>query len=371
MKHWKISKFSVLITTLISTFIFSSVVADENSGLEIVGGVGKYYYEPSSLDDASMIVLGVGYRFDNNWQVELIRGDPDTHTNPGNMDIDVDWTALRALYHFNHRGSWSPYVSAGMDAMDVFSGETQAVIGLGLKVKMSDSFFWRLEGNYHSKEGESSILALLGYQFGGSKPVVVKPKDSDGDGVMDNTDACPRTPAGDTVDDTGCTVKVVVVTEKDSDNDGVIDKLDKCPNTPANALVDSDGCQKELSKTVSVNLKINFDTNKDTVKAEYYSEVERVANFMTQYAGTAVVIEGHTDSMGKATYNEELSSRRAKSVANLLVEKYAISAGRVESQGFGETKPVADNNTAEGRSENRRVVAVIKQNISEKQWKAN
>ncbi|MCP4414110.1 MAG: OmpA family protein [Gammaproteobacteria bacterium] len=369
MKHWRITKLSVLITTLITTFIFSSVVADERSGLEIVGGAGKYYYNTLSLDNASMKALGIGYRFDNNWQVELIKGDPDTYTIPGNMAINVDWTALRALYYFD-QDSWSPYVSVGMDAMDVFSGETQAVIGLGVKVKMSDRTFWRLEGNYHSNEGENSILALLGYEFGGTKPAVVKPKDSDGDGVMDNTDACPRTPAGDTVDDIGCTSKVVV-TENDSDNDGVIDKLDKCPNTPANALVNSDGCQKELSKTVSVHLKINFDTNKDTVKAEYYSEVERVANFMTQYASTSVVIEGHSDSIGKATYNEKLSSRRAKSVANLLIGKYAITAGRVASQGFGETKPITDNNTAEGRSKNRRVVAVIKQNVTEKQWKTN
>ncbi len=238
-------------------------------------------------------------------------------------------------------------------------------------VNMTDNFFWRLEGNYHSEEGEKSILALLGYRFGDTTPTVIQPKDSDGDGVMDNTDACPRTPAGEAVDDTGCTITVPVVAEKDSDNDGVIDKLDKCPNTPASALVDSDGCQKVLSKTESVNLKINFDTNKDIVKAEYYSEVEQIAKFMTQYAGTVVVIEGHSDSVGKASYNEDLSSRRATSVANLLIEKYGVAARRVASQGFGETKPVADNNTAEGRSENRRVVAVIKQKVREKQWKDN
>jgi len=367
MKHKTKLNLSVLLTTLLSAFMFSSVVADEDkSGLELVGGIGKYYYDASNLDDGDMVVLGIGYRFDSNWQIELIRGNPDTTTSPGNASIDVDWTALRGLYLFDNGNSFTPYISAGIDSMDVYSGETQGVLGLGLKVNVTDNFFWRLEGNYHTEEGENSILALLGYHFGGSTPAPAKPKDSDGDGVMDNTDACPRTPAGDKVDHTGCTV--VAIPDKDSDNDGVIDKMDKCPNTPANALVNADGCQKELTKTVSVDLKINFDTNKDVVKAEDFSEVERVAKFMMQYAGTAVVIGGHTDSVGKASYNEDLSSRRAKSVANLLIEKYGIAANRVESNGFGETQPIADNNTAEGRSENRRVVAIIKQQVKEKQW---
>jgi len=190
------------------------------------------------------------------------------------------------------------------------------------------------------------------------------PKDSDGDGVFDNIDACPDSPRGSVVDAAGCVVKVDV----DSDNDGVVDHLDKCPNTPAKALVDSDGCQKELLKEVSVDLQINFDSNKDIIKAEYLSEIETVAEFMTQYAGTSVVIEGHTDSQGKATYNLALSEKRAAAVAKILNEKFTIAASRVTARGYGEERPIADNSTAEGRLANRRVVAIIKQKVKEKQW---
>jgi len=368
----KYTKIALVAMVFFSTFLFKTTYADENeSGFEIVGGVGEYFYDSSLLDNAAMTVLGVGYRYNKNWQVELVRGDPDTILSPGDGDIDVDWTALRGLYYFNHSENYTPYVSAGIDGMDVFGGEYQAVVGLGVKLKITDRLFWRLEGNVHSNDGEVSLLALLGYRFGSSSYTAAKPKDTDGDGVMDNTDACPRTPRGDKVDDTGCTIKAEIVADIDSDADGVVDRLDKCPNTPANALVDSDGCQRELSKEVSVDLQINFDSNKDVVKTEYYSEIEAVAKFMTQYAGTAVIIEGHTDSQGKASYNEVLSSRRAEAVAKILIEQYAIAASRVESKGFGETLPIADNNTADGRLANRRVVAVIKQQVNEKQWKDN
>jgi len=356
----------------LTTSFLNTLFADENdSGFEIVGGVGEYFYDNPQLNNAAMTVLGFSYRYNKNWQVELVRGDPDTNLDPGNGDVDVDWTALRGLYYFNHNENYTPYVTAGIDSMDVFSGKYQTVVGLGVKLKVTEKLFWRLEGNYHSNEGEATLLALLGYRFGNAGYTATKPKDSDGDGVMDNIDACPRTPEGDKVDDTGCTIKVEITADIDSDKDGVVDELDKCPNTPTNALVDSDGCQRELLKEVSVNLQINFDSNKDIVKTEYYSEIASVAKFMSQYAGTAVIIEGHADSQGKASYNVGLSSRRAEAVAKILIEKYAIAASRVESQGFGETRPVADNNTADGRLANRRVVAIIKQQIKEKQWQDN
>ncbi len=369
MKHKSI----IIITSILfSVLLVNTSNADENdSGFELVAGLGEYFYDSPFLDNAAMTVFGVGYKYNKNWQVELIRGNPDTNLSPGNGDIDVDWTALRGLYYFDQNGFSQPYISAGVDGMDVFSGEYQAVLGLGIKMKITNNLFWRLEGNYHSDEGETSLIALLGYSFGGSGNTVEKPKDSDGDGVLDNIDACPRTPSGDKVDATGCTVKAEVVPDKDSDADGVVDRLDKCPNTPRNALVDSNGCQKQLLKEVSVNLEINFDSNKDIVKSEYYPEIEAVAKFMIQYAGTSVVVEGHTDSQGKASYNEALSAKRAMAVAKLLVDKYGITTSRVKSQGFGENNPVADNNTAEGRKANRRVVAVIKQKVEEKQWRGN
>ena len=346
---------------------FTSLVADENeSGFEFAAGVGEYFFDDSRLEDAAMGILNIGYLFDKNWQVEFMYGNPDTTYKPANSDIDTDFSVLRGLYYFNQSEYFNPYVSAGIAATDIYEREDQVLVGLGIKMKISDNLFWRLEGNYHADEGDTSLIAMLGYKFGGSSYTPpAKPKDSDGDGVFDNVDVCPNSPAGTTVDDTGCAIK----TDLDTDMDGVFDHLDKCPNTPAKALVDADGCQKELQKEVSVNLQINFDSDKALVKPEYFAEIEAVAKFMSEYAGTSVVIEGHTDSRGKAAHNQGLSTRRAEAVAQVLTEQLAIAASRVEAKGLGEDNPIADNETAEGRLANRRVVAVIKQQVKEKQWK--
>jgi OOP family OmpA-OmpF porin len=190
-----------------------------------------------------------------------------------------------------------------------------------------------------------------------------KPGDADMDGVPDNIDVCPKTAPGTKVDERGC-----MIMEKDSDGDGVLDSADQCPNTPAGALIDMNGCQKELEKEVSVELKINFANDSDVITAQYNAELQRVADFMRQYAGTQVQIEGHTDSVGRAAYNQALSERRAQSVAKALTERFGIDASRISSVGYGETRPVADNDTADGRLANRRVVAVINERVKEKQW---
>ncbi len=359
-----------LLALLICSLIISTTNADDqDQGLELGLGFGGYFYGDSNLDDASMTVFSLGYRFDDRWSAEIIRGNPDTNLLSGNQDIDVDWTAVRGLYNIGIGDKITTYLSAGVDANDVFSGENQVVIGLGIKGNFSNNFFWRLEGNIHTSESDYSAIAMLGYRFGGKAYTAPKIADSDSDGVLDNVDACPRTPAGDTVDHTGCTVQAVVSQPIDSDMDGVFDADDQCPNTPAKALVDNTGCQKELMKEVSVNLQIHFDSDQAVVKTLYFSEIKRVATFMISYPGTAVIIEGHTDSQGKAAHNQALSSRRADSVAKVLMEEFGIHASRIESVGHGEEKPIADNGSAKGRSVNRRVVALIKQEVSQKQWK--
>ncbi len=346
---------------------FTSLAADENeSGFEFAAGVGVYYLDDYRLKNAAMGVLNIGYRFDKNWQVEFMYGNPDTTYRPTNSDIDTDFSVLRGLYYFEQSEYFEPYVSAGIAATDIYEREDQVIAGLGIKMKLTDNLFWRIEGNFNPAESDSSLIVMLGYKFGGSSYIPpAKPKDSDGDGVYDNVDVCPNSPAGTIVDDTGCAIKI----DLDTDMDGVFDHLDKCPNTPAKALVDASGCQKELEKEVSIKIHINFDSNKAVVKPKYFSEIEAVAKFMSEYAGTSVVIEGHTDSRGTAAHNQGLSIKRAEAVAQMLTKQFSIAASRVEAKGLGEDNPIADNETAEGRLANRRVVAVIKQQLKERQWK--
>lgn len=167
------------------------------------------------------------------------------------------------------------------------------------------------------------------------------PLDSDNDGVPDYRDQCPGTPAGVAVDAKGCPL--------DSDNDGVPDYRDQCPNTPAGAEVNALGCPESL---VLEGVNFEFDSAKLTRQAEY--ELDDVAEKLVNNPKVRVRIEGHTDSVGSAQYNKDLSQRRAESVASYL-QSSGVQQNRTKSVGFGEERPVATNDTDAGRAENRRV----------------
>lgn len=183
------------------------------------------------------------------------------------------------------------------------------------------------------------------------------PLDSDGDGVFDGLDRCPDTPAGATVDQNGCPM--------DSDGDGVLDGLDRCPNTPRGTEVDEYGCplpEPEPVVPVVFTLsgsqgEVTFGFDSAVLTAGGQSALREIGSTLVQAQNLDVVaIEGHTDSVGADAYNMELSRRRAEAVRDFLVANFAQLAGtRFTVQGFGETRPVASNDTEEGRAANRRV----------------
>ena len=173
------------------------------------------------------------------------------------------------------------------------------------------------------------------------------PNDSDGDGVSDDMDECPGTPAGQPVDAKGC--------ELDDDGDGVINRLDECPGTPAGTPVDSKGCELKGDYTLK---GVNFESNSDRLLAGASAVLDDVAETLLKYPEIKVEVQGHTDSDGAAAYNEGLSSRRAQTVRDYLASK-GVASGRMTVRGYGETQPVADNTTATGKAENRRVVLRI------------
>jgi len=167
------------------------------------------------------------------------------------------------------------------------------------------------------------------------------PLDSDGDGVADYRDQCPGTPAGVSVNADGCPV--------DSDNDGVPDYRDQCPGTPAGVAVNSLGCPEAL-----VLEGVNFEFDSAQLTPEAQQELRVVAERLVNNPNVRVSIEGHTDSRGSADYNKRLSQSRAESVAAYL-NQLGVSANRMMAIGYGEERPVASNDTAAGRAENRRV----------------
>ena len=107
---------------------------------------------------------------------------------------------------------------------------------------------------------------------------------------------------------------------------------------------------------LAITLKgdVSFDTGSDQVKSGLYSELDRIAKVMVDYPQTKIIVEGHTDSVGKESSNMNLSRRRAESVKTLLVQR-GVGASRVQVVAFGESQPISDNGTAAGRQKNRRV----------------
>ena len=134
----------------------------------------------------------------------------------------------------------------------------------------------------------------------------------------------------------------------------------------AGGIVNADGvCVKQTLKTERVTLNVQFELNSDKVRADYVSEVKKLADFMSTYPTASVVIEGHTDASGSDIYNQQLSQRRVNEVARLMSDDYGIEASRISAIGYGETQPIAANDTAENRAKNRRVVASIRVELEE------
>lgn len=130
----------------------------------------------------------------------------------------------------------------------------------------------------------------------------------------------------------------------------MVDASDRCPATPAGDRVDTVGC------SLTIRLEVLFATNSATINPSSYPELDRAVTFLRETSPSATgVIEGHTDSQGADAYNLDLSQRRANAVLKYLVDK-GVPASRLTAQGLGESQPVADNATADGRAQNRRVV---------------
>ena len=169
--------------------------------------------------------------------------------------------------------------------------------------------------------------------------------DTDGDGIQDSEDACPN--AKGTAQFNGC---------PDTDGDGLIDKNDKCPTVAGPSS--NNGCPEikaEVRQLFERALQgVQFETGKSAIKKESFAILTNVVRVMTENPSYKLYIAGHTDNVGNAEKNLQLSKDRAAAVEKFLESK-GIATERVRSEGFGQTAPVADNATKEGKAKNRRV----------------
>lgn len=198
--------------------------------------------------------------------------------------------------------------------------------------------------------------------------------DADGDGIADNKDACPQTAGiaalngcpdadGDGIKDGDdkCPQEAGPAANggcpwPDTDGDGVLDKDDMCPQVVG--TVANNGCPEvtqEVQEQLNTYAKtILFDTNRSTIKEQSEPVLRDIVAILAKYPNAKFTIEGHTDSVGRASTNQTLSEKRANAVKDYLTTN-GVNSGRLAAIGYGEDKPIASNKTRAGRSQNRRV----------------
>lgn len=346
---------------------------------EVHIGATRHMFD-SELEDTTSGDLGLGLNLGERWGVELTVSEFDARADDSS-EIEGAHYRLDGLYHFADRNQRArPYFAFGVGDRELSGpsypndkNDTLVNAGVGMKIQIEEGFLWRTDlrmfNNVDEEETSLGVSTGFTFSFGGqprpassSTPVSDSaPADSDNDGVVDSRDQCPDTPDGVRVDARGCAL--------DSDSDGVPDHRDDCPNTARQYKVDEQGCPIELTESVSIEMDVQFALNSAEVREQYISEVQRVADFMHQFDKTRVTVEGHTDSTGAASYNQQLSQQRAEAVRELLIERFDLSADRVRAVGYGEERPTASNDTDEGRKQNRRVVGEISAEVTRPETK--
>ncbi len=380
-------------------------------------GVGQSFVDPDpetnntgyKVDDDTDFggKIFLGYDLMDFWSIEGFYADLGSAAliHPTKTDGDIDYKAygLETLLHFpNTKPGFSGFLKLGVGKVKTDSStipfedveDSQLFGGLGLEYQFESTVSLRGEYQYFDEDAQLVTLNIL-KRFGGEEPAPVvepepEPVDTDGDGVIDEKDKCPGTPAGTRVDIDGCAIdsdndgivdsrdkcpntpagvrvdasgcQFVVEVEIDSDSDGVIDKHDRCPDTPEGTRVNANGCpfveQRVIDKFTGVLEGVNFHTNSARLTGEAMSILNGVAEELKAHPEVNVIIVGHTDNVGSAVHNKQLSLERAKSVARYLVSR-GVERGRLKYAGRGEEEPIASNATAAGRAKNRRVEFIV------------
>ncbi|WP_368029475.1 OmpA family protein [Arcobacter sp. s6] len=332
---------------LLSTIACATMMLAANSDYkyEITPMIGGALTEGNSGLDRNYMNggLALGFNLQDSMidQVELgfLRSTEDVDFTGGARDTGISRVFTNLVKEYDLNSAISLYALAGV-GVEVFDDEANGNedspfgnYGAGIKYKIADQFALKADVRHliETDHGDSTLLYNLGFaipfgEVSKPAPVVVEPV------VAPKPKPKPA--------------------PKDSDKDGVIDELDQCPNTMAGAKVDSVGCM------TLVNLDINFDTNSAVIKNTYNPKIAEFASMLRENPKLSATIEAHTDSDGSNAYNQKLSEKRAASTVEAL-KALKVDPAKIKSVGYGETKPVASNATAEGKAENRRVNAVL------------
>ena len=387
----------IVISGLVASALSASLYGQE---FYITPTIGKVIHESSELEKEKIFGVRVGMPYEHEIGIDTLEFAYDRQNsvayNNSLESTSINRLSLNALKHYNHFGDITPYglAGAGCEHIKNDSKDTDNSLfvnaGVGVKYKLQNNMslmtdirhlirldefdnhtIWNVGlmipmGGVAQKEAPKEDTIAIAPQREEPKiveepkiieepksepviekkiepiepVVVIEKKDSDNDGVEDGIDKCPTSHMGAKVDQNGCCL--------DSDNDGVKDFADKCPNTPKGFSVDANGCE------ISFKLQINFDTNKADIRSQYDADIAQFVAFMKAFPSYKATIEGHTDNRGNATFNKELSQKRADALRERFMAD-GIDGGRLSAVGYGAEKPIATNDTAEGQDANRRI----------------
>jgi len=259
------------------------------------------------------------------------------------LNVDYDSVGVSAGYWLNDRSSqWNLFAKVGMAFLDTEESQyveqdhgTQLTFGAGAQWRVDDHWMLRFTLDGIDKDARMASINIARF-FGGSKrkPAAFANPAT----LVQEKPPAPKVPES-----------------PDQDGDGVVNEYDQCPKTPANTAVDKAGCP--LPQKITLN--IQFATGSSEITSEYMKQIQEVAQVIKSYKNPRVIVEGHTDWVGKQKDNQPLSEARAKAVAEQLQALTGIDAEHIRAVGYGELKPVADNKTADGRKKNRRVEVLI------------
>ncbi|MGB6328090.1 MAG: OmpA family protein [Halarcobacter sp.] len=334
----------LLSSALCATMMFAANSEYKYELTPMVGGV----YTEGNLDlerNYANAGLALGFNLDDSMfdQIELgfLRSLEDVdYRNNTSKETGITRIFTNVIKEYGLSSSTSLYalVGAGIEIFDneQYGNENSLFgnYGFGVKYKLSENVSLKADVRHliETDHGDNNLLYTVGLAIPFGKKAAPAP-------MVEKAAPAPM-------------VEKTEPKEMDTDGDGVVDSLDKCPDTPKGNIVDVDGC------TLKVNLNINFENDSSVINNSYSSKIKKFADFMKAFPSVKGKIEAHTDAVGTKAYNQKLSERRAASAVKAL-EAYGVKADRLKSTGYGEMKPKASNDTAEGKAMNRRVEGFI------------
>ena len=353
----------VTISPLLLGYHYSEGADDEQRELlENYNGSGENFYKENGLYTGA--ALGIELTPSTQFQVEYGVSNTDAISSLGRtLDTEQEMISGNFLIGFEEFSGYTdnafkPYalVGAGRSKIEIEDASGNEVtstkdtignLGLGAMYRINDALSLRGEAraihNFDQNWWEGMALAGLEVVLGGHlAPTVAVPPMQEP--LVDNAPI------------------VVVESDLDSDGDGVPDSIDACPGTPMNVVVDERGCPVpvDITDELKMELRVFFDNDKSAIKNQYKPEIAKVAEKMREYPNSVASIEGHASKTGpSAAYNQRLSEARAVAVKSMLTNEFGIAPNRLSTVGYGYDRPIADNNTEEGRAMNRRVFAII------------